>query len=220
MGDIIGRSPTNHVVGSVAKSVNPAATRTTVTRARETARACLAQPPGCSYNLTRTKLTCTKVRSPVLRSGMWRPGPPGTSMISRWDQHESTFKLGGFYSGFDIEMLFEVEVSPDGNSPMELNRVFDLLGDPQPVSRIFTADLKGEDRWCDVTGWSDQGQCPAYAARAEDSGDGVILLVYGGNQGIRLRPADLADPWALENPGQWGEPCLMLPAEARYEVID
>jgi hypothetical protein len=117
-------------------------------------------------------------------------------------------------------MLFEVEVLPDGNSPMELNRVFDLLNNPQPISRIFTADLMGEDRWCDVTGWSDQGRCPAYAVKAEDSGDGVILLVYGGNEGIRLKPVDLMDEWALENTSQWGEPCLMLHAQAQYVVTD
>jgi hypothetical protein len=117
-------------------------------------------------------------------------------------------------------MLFEVAVLADGNSPMELNRVFDLLGEPTPVSKIFTADLMGADRWCDVTGWSDRGPCPAYAVRAEDSGDGVILLIYGGDQGIRLKPGDLLDDWALENAGQWGEPCLMLAADAAYEEAD
>lgn len=117
-------------------------------------------------------------------------------------------------------MLFEVEVLPEGNSPMELNRVFDLLGDPEPVSQVFTADSMGEDRWCDITGWSDQGQCPAYAVKAEDSGDGVILLIYGGNQGIRLKPADLRDEWALDNTSQWGEPCLMLEAGAKYRAPD
>ncbi|HEU0022219.1 MAG TPA: hypothetical protein VFR55_11185 [Dehalococcoidia bacterium] len=117
-------------------------------------------------------------------------------------------------------MLFEVEVLADGNSPMELNRVFDLLGDPRPISKIFTADLMGEDRWCDVTGWSDQGQCPAYAVKAEDSGEGVILLIYGGNEGIRLKPGELIDDWALDNTSQWGEPCLMLGADAQFVEPD
>ena len=92
-------------------------------------------------------------------------------------------------------MLYEVEVLADGNSPMDLNRVFDLLDDPKPVSKIFTADLTGQDRWCQVTGWSDHGQCTAYAVQAEDSGDGVILLIYGGNEGIRLKPDDSVDDW-------------------------
>jgi len=117
-------------------------------------------------------------------------------------------------------MLYEVEVLADGNSPMDLNRVFDLLDDPKPVSKIFTADLTGQDRWCQVTGWSDQGQCAAYAAQAEDSGDGVILLIYGGNEGIRLKPDDSVDDWELGNGSQWGEPCLMLAADTKYVEPD
>jgi hypothetical protein len=117
-------------------------------------------------------------------------------------------------------MLYEVEVLADGNSPMDLNRVFDLLDDPKPVIKIFTADFMGQDRWCQVTGWSDQGQCAAYAVQAEDSGDGVILLIYGGNEGIRLKPDDSVDDWELENDSQWGEPCLMLAADTKYVEPD
>lgn len=113
-------------------------------------------------------------------------------------------------------MLYEVEVLPDGNSPMDLNRVFDLLDDPKPVSKIFASDFLGQDRWCQVTGWSDHGQCTAYAVQAEDSGDGVILLIYGGNEGIRLKSGDSIDDWDLENADQWGEPCLMLAADTKY----
>ena len=51
-------------------------------------------------------------------------------------------------------MLFEVEVEAAGNSPMDLNRVFDLLSEPKAITRIFTADLSGKDAWCEVTGWS------------------------------------------------------------------
>jgi len=134
-----------------------------------------------------------------------------SGLAKRWRLPPGNWNTAG------LDMLFEVEVLPDGNSPMELNRVFDLLDDPRAVARIFTADLTGEDRWCDVTGWSDQGQCPAYAVRAEDSGEGVILLVYGGNEGIRLKPVGLLDEWALDNASQWGEPCLMLAADAEYE---
>ena len=114
-------------------------------------------------------------------------------------------------------MLFEVEVNDGGNSPMALNRVFDLLEEPRPVSRLFTADLDGEDAWCQVTGWDETGSCPAWAALAEDSGDGVILLVYGGNEGIRLKADGDGGAWGLENAGQWGEPCLMLDKDTRFE---
>ena len=107
-------------------------------------------------------------------------------------------------------MLFEVEVTGGENSPMDLNRVFDLLSEPSPITQVFTADQTGIDRWCRVTGWSEDGPCPARAALSEDSGEGVVLLIYGGDQGIRLQPAEDDAEWDLASPNQWGEPCLML----------
>ena len=107
-------------------------------------------------------------------------------------------------------MLYEVEVNEGGNSPLALDRVFDLLEAPRPINRVVSADLSGSDVWCQVTGWDEDGPCPALAALAEDSGDGVILLVFGGSEGIRLKPDADDSPWDLANPHQWGEPCLML----------
>lgn len=115
-------------------------------------------------------------------------------------------------------MLYEVEVYEGDNSPMALDRVFDLLEEPRPVGRLVTADLSGVDGWRQVTGWDDDGPCPALAALAEDSGDGVILLVFGGSQGIRLKSGDDAAPWDLADANQWGEPCLMLDKNTEYEA--
>ena len=80
---------------------------------------------------------------------------------------------------------------------MDLNRVFDLISDSRTITQVFTADSANNDLWCDVTGWEDSGPCPALAALSEDSGEGVILLVYGGSQGIRLKPADSEEEWDL-----------------------
>ena len=113
-------------------------------------------------------------------------------------------------------MLYEVEVNEGGNSPLALDRVFDLLEDPRPISRVVTADLGGQDTWCLVTGWDEDGPCQAMAALAEDSGDGVILLVYGGSEGIRLKPAGNTAAWDLADVSQWGEPCLMLDKNTEY----
>ncbi len=113
-------------------------------------------------------------------------------------------------------MLYEVEVNDGGNSPLALDRVFDLLESPGPISRVVTADPAGNDAWCQVTGWDEDGPCPAMAALAEDSGDGVILLVYGGSEGIRLKAGDDASAWSLDDPAQWGEPCLMLDKATEY----
>jgi hypothetical protein len=107
-------------------------------------------------------------------------------------------------------MLVEVEVVGGENSPLDLHRMFDLLNDPIEVMRVYATNPKGEDLWCRVTGWSAEGPCAAMSALAEDSGEGVVLLVYGGNEGIRLQPAGSGDAWEISNSGQWGEACLML----------
>ena len=107
-------------------------------------------------------------------------------------------------------MLIEVEVIAGENSPLDLHRMFDLLEDPRPVSRVMAPDPMGQDVWCDVTGWENGGPCQAMAALSEDSGEGVVLLVYGGSEGLRLRPVGTDSEWDVANRGQWGEACLML----------
>ncbi len=114
-------------------------------------------------------------------------------------------------------MLIEVEVIAGDNSPLDLHRMFDLLEDPRSVSRVLAPDPMGEDVWCDVTGWNDGGPSPAMAALSEDSGEGVVLLIYGGDEGVRLRPVDAHGDWDLADRGQWGEACLMLGKDARVE---
>ena len=107
-------------------------------------------------------------------------------------------------------MLIEVEVTAGENNPLDLHRMFDLLEDPRPVSRVMAPNPFGEDVWCDIIGWDTDGPCPAMAALSEDSGEGVVLLVYGGNEGVRLRPAGTPGEWDLGDAAQWGEACLML----------
>ena len=41
----------------------------------------------------------------------------------------------------------------------------------------------------------------------EDSGEGIVMLIYGGDEGIRLKPVDEKE---ASSPRQWGEPCLLL----------
>ena len=114
-------------------------------------------------------------------------------------------------------MLIEVEVTAGANSPLDLHRMFDLLGDPRPVARVMAPDPLGQDAWCEVTGWNADGPCQALAALAEDSGEGVVLLVYGGDEGLRLRPFGSSERWDLGASGQWGEACLMLGKDAPTE---
>ena len=114
-------------------------------------------------------------------------------------------------------MLLEIDVAAGANSPLDLNRLFDLLTEPRQISRLVTADPSGNDLWCQVTGWSDEGPCPASAALSEDSGEGLVLLVFGGGQGIRLKPLDSSEEWDLASSTQWGEACLMLHKDAPFE---
>ena len=114
-------------------------------------------------------------------------------------------------------MLLEVEVTAGANSPLDLHRMFDLLEEPRPVRRVMAPNPLGVDVWCEVTGWDEEGPCAAMAALSEDSGEGVVLLVYGGSEGIRLRPAGSDDEWDLGNSAQWGEACLMLGRETSSE---
>ena len=107
-------------------------------------------------------------------------------------------------------MLVEVEVVGGENSPPDLHRMFDLLTDPVEAMRVYATNPMGEDLWCRVTGWSSQGPCTAMSALADDSGEGVVLLIYGGDQGLRLQPAGSSDDWDLTNGAQWGEAVLML----------
>ncbi|MEX2430700.1 MAG: hypothetical protein WD645_02125 [Dehalococcoidia bacterium] len=105
----------------------------------------------------------------------------------------------------------EVDVESGGNSDLSMVRMFDALEQPREVTLVPVA--MRPDGWegpCMVTGWSSDGPCAAYAAKVMDSGDGAVLLVYGGDEGIRLKPSDSVEEWDLEATGQWGEPCLML----------
>ena len=111
-------------------------------------------------------------------------------------------------------MLLEIDVAGGANSSLDLNRIFELLTEPRHISRLVTADPTGNDLWCQVTGWSDDGPCPASAALSEDSGEGVVLLVYGGGQGIRLKLLDSAEEWDIASSSQWGEACLLLHKDA------
>jgi len=116
-----------------------------------------------------------------------------------------------------IAMFVEVDVQLGDNCGYSLNRVFSALAVSDQVFRVETSGIHGELGLFDVTGWSLEGPCPAYAVIVEDSGEGRALLIYGGDDGIRLRPADSQSPWNLEDVHQWGEPCLLLDQSTRIE---
>jgi hypothetical protein len=106
--------------------------------------------------------------------------------------------------------FIEVEVEAGDNSDMSLLRMFDAREEPREVTWVVALRRDGSEGSCAVTGWSSDGPCQAYAVPVWDSGDGIALLVYGGDEGIRLKHADSAAAWSIDDSSQWGEPCLLL----------
>lgn len=103
--------------------------------------------------------------------------------------------------------MVTLEIPENANCSAVDLRVFHDLGEPQPVRRVRLA------QWCDVTGWTASGApCPAVAQKVDDSGEGVAWLIRGGDAGLRLQPSGRAAPWRLDDPQQWGESFLILPA--------
>lgn len=107
-------------------------------------------------------------------------------------------------------MLLVLEVEESENTLFGVTRSFQTMEDPRPVSRVVTYGPEGSEGSFDVVGWSADGPVTAFAALVDDSGEGSALLLYGGEEGIRLRPEGSTLDWSLEEPTQWGEPFLLL----------
>ena len=99
-------------------------------------------------------------------------------------------------------------------------RVFEAQGEKARATRVKAYPPRGAYTWCRITGWGSEGggtPCEAYFVKVGDSGSGTAYLVYGGDWGMRLMPADLNEPWSLESPRQWGEPYMLLGDEGEIE---
>jgi hypothetical protein len=107
-----------------------------------------------------------------------------------------------------------VQVDPNANCPMSASQVFKNIDAPFRVSAVRIYEGEPEGRLCAVTGWSeDEGPVQAFAVRVEDSSAGWAYVVYGGDWGLRLRPADSEAGWDLSDAEQWGETHLVLSDE-------
>lgn len=114
--------------------------------------------------------------------------------------------------------LVMLEVEEGANCPMSLQLVFSALDDPRPVRRVRLYDRGDtEGAWHEVTGWNADGStCHVSGVKVEDSGQAFAYLIYGGDEGVRLRPAGSGD-WALDTAGQWGETHLLLTTDSDIE---
>jgi hypothetical protein len=109
-----------------------------------------------------------------------------------------------------------VDVESNDNTPMMAQHVYKNAGLPFPVSHVRIYEGEPDGRLCAVTGWtsaSGGSEAPAYAVEVEDSSAGAAFLVYGGDWGLRLRPAESGAPWSLDDAEQWGETHLVLASE-------
>jgi hypothetical protein len=114
---------------------------------------------------------------------------------------------------FHVADYTYVDVDSNPNSPMSANQVFRNMELPFRVVQVRIYEGAPEGQLCAITGWAstDNGTpVNAYAVRVEDSSAGTAYLIYGGDWGVRLRPADDDAPWSHENGSQWGEPYLVL----------
>ena len=114
-------------------------------------------------------------------------------------------------------MLLVIEVEESENSLFAVTRSFQTMQDPRPVSRVVTYGPDGSEGTFEVVGWSEDGAGTAFAALVDDSGEGSALLLYGADEGIRLRPDGSTADWSLEEPSQWGEPFLLLSHDTLVE---
>jgi hypothetical protein len=114
-------------------------------------------------------------------------------------------------------VYIEVDVEDGPNCDWSLVKVFESKERPYEVTRVTASRPGASPQLWQVTGWSEGGPTPAYAAHVSDSGEGLVLLVYGGSHGIRLKPGDSVDLWDVADNAQWGEPCLLLAADAYAE---
>lgn len=108
-------------------------------------------------------------------------------------------------------MYFEVEDNPNWAGSVSMR--FKELGPARAVKQLRVSDRTPQGELCWVIGWSDDPagpECPAYAQPVEESGQGRAFLIYGGNWGIRLKPAGIDEPWDLSSPNQWGEAFLLI----------
>lgn len=108
-------------------------------------------------------------------------------------------------------MFLEVESSENFEGSLFLR--FKEIGPPRTISQVKLYEHSPRGEWYDVVGWTNDESspsCPAFGQPVEDSGAGVAYLVFGGNCGIRLKPASIHEPWSLASPHQWGESHLLL----------
>ena len=106
-----------------------------------------------------------------------------------------------------------IEVDDNANCEYMPLMLYEAHADAVPVARVVLDEPGRQPGLYQVTGWSSEGDgtpCPAMYAPVSDSGQAVVHLVFGGDWGIRMKPAESSAEWSLDDPEQFGEPYIML----------
>ncbi|PIQ83098.1 MAG: hypothetical protein COV76_00075 [Candidatus Omnitrophica bacterium CG11_big_fil_rev_8_21_14_0_20_64_10] len=104
-----------------------------------------------------------------------------------------------------------IEIPDNPNCAAADLRVFHDLAPARGVVQVCLEPQAGVPAWFEVTGWTLVGKpVPAFAQKVDDSGDGVAYLLFGGDAGLRFKPAGSAGSWSLQDSAQSGEPFLII----------
>ena len=106
-----------------------------------------------------------------------------------------------------------IDLEENENSGYFPIQIFETQGQPRSVEMITVPNIPQGNVPHDVVGWcSDDGGsiCNVTAIPVGDSGLGQVTMIYGGDNGIRLRPSSSKSSWSLDATDQSGEPYLLL----------
>ena len=106
-----------------------------------------------------------------------------------------------------------IDLEDNENSGYFPIQIFETQGQPRSVNMITVPNIPQGNVPHDVVGWcSDDGGsiCNVTAIAVGDSGLGQVTMIYGGDNGIRLRPSSSRSVWSLDATDQSGEPYILL----------
>jgi hypothetical protein len=117
------------------------------------------------------------------------------------------------------QLMIDIEDNDNcGYFPIQ---VFETQSEPSSARMITVPNIPQSDEPHDVIGWCSEpsasasyssggSPCEVTAVLVGDSGVGQVMMIHGGDYGIRLRPASSKLEWSLNSPTQTGEPYLLL----------
>ena len=107
-----------------------------------------------------------------------------------------------------------IDLEENENSGYFPIQIFETHGKSRSVKMITVPNIPESNVPHDVVGWcSDDGGsiCNVTAVAVGDSGLGQVMMIYGGDHGIRLRPSSSKSIWSLNATDQSGEAYVLLP---------